>query len=92
MHYILFLIYLLDIVLGQSVSRDNMLEFLKAWRREQVEKIEAELKRLKSIENFIGSAEVDNFTPYLDDKMLASLGTDKPNFSKSKNKDKTKSA
>lgn len=31
----------------------EMLEFLNNWRDEQVKKIETELKRLNSIENFI---------------------------------------
>lgn len=67
-----------------------MLEFLKTWRREQVEKIQAELKRLKSIENFIGSAETENFSPYLDEKQLDALVAQKMNSSKPKSKDKTK--
>lgn len=30
-----------------------MLKFLNLWRKEQLEKVQAELKRLHSIENFI---------------------------------------
>ncbi|GJQ75661.1 hypothetical protein Trydic_g17736 [Trypoxylus dichotomus] len=76
--------------IGTSVSHDNMLDFLKAWRREQVEKIQAELKRLKSIENFIGSAEADNFSPYLDEKQLDALVAQKVNSPNPKSKGRTK--
>lgn len=65
-----------------------MVEFLKAWRREQVEKIQAELKRLKSIENFIGSAEAENFSRYLDDTQLDTLIAQKVDDSKGKSKTK----
>lgn len=47
-----------------------MNKFLQAWRKEQINKIEAELKRLHSIENFMKNVEDDNFKPYLDEQQL----------------------
>lgn len=34
-----------------------MVKFLRSWRREQIDKIQAELKRLHSIEDFINKAD-----------------------------------
>lgn len=36
-----------------------MLRFLNLWRKEQLEKVQAELKRLHSIENFIDNVDKD---------------------------------
>lgn len=54
-----------------------MVSFLNAWRREQVDKIQAELKRLHSIENFIGTINSNDFQPYLDGNALNTLMEEK---------------
>lgn len=50
-----------------------MNKFLQAWRKEQINKIESELKRLHSIENFMKNVEDENFKPYLDEQQLDAL-------------------
>lgn len=45
--------------LEETRSRDDMLRFLTLWRQEQLEKVQAELKRLHSIENFIENVDKD---------------------------------
>lgn len=45
-----------------------MVCFLDAWRKEQLNKIQGELKRLHCIEAFMESASQENFKPYLEDK------------------------
>lgn len=54
-----------------------MVDFLNSWRSEQIKKIEAELKRLHSIETFIESANKSNFQPYLEDTSMSVLGSKK---------------
>lgn len=43
-----------------------MIEFLNTWRSEQIRKIEAELKRLHSIENFIANTNKNNYPSNVD--------------------------
>lgn len=40
-----------------------MLRFLNLWRKEQLEKVQAELKRLHSIENFIDNVDREGPAP-----------------------------
>ncbi|XP_018324839.1 uncharacterized protein LOC108736776 [Agrilus planipennis] len=47
-------------------SRDSLMDFLKSWRKEQIEKIQVEIKRLQSIESFLCNADNAEFPP-LDD-------------------------
>lgn len=54
------LLVYLNIFTGDAWSRDDMLRFLNSWRKEQLDKVQAELKRLHSIENFIDNVDRDN--------------------------------
>lgn len=58
------------IITAEKTDKENMVKFLRSWRKEQLEKIEDELKRLHSIENYIENVDKDNFVPFLDEKQL----------------------
>lgn len=49
------------------------MQFLKTWRSEQLGKIRHELKRLHSIENYMGKVDTDNFEPFLDARQVNQL-------------------
>lgn len=53
----------------ETRSREDMLRFLNTWRKEQLNKVQAELKRLHSIETFIENVDKDNL-PTPDGKAL----------------------
>lgn len=55
-----------------------MIEFLNTWRSEQIRKIEGELKRLHSIENFIANTNKNNFQPYLENNSVNALSNKCP--------------
>lgn len=46
------------------------MQFLKSWRSEQIGKIRHELKRLHSIENYMGKVDGENFEPFLDGRQV----------------------
>lgn len=53
-----------------SSSREEMMRFLKLWRSEQIGKIRHELRRLHSIENYMGKVDGENFEPFLDGRQV----------------------
>lgn len=70
---------LYHVILDNTKSNDEMVQFLKAWRKEQIDKIQSELKRLHSIEDFISKA--DNCVPQRPQDMYGNtsfLTTEKP--------------
>lgn len=65
---------------GKSIntqSRDQLVNFLSSWKQEQIDKIQSELQRLHSIENFIGNCEKGNFPSNMGDKELHVLLAEK---------------
>lgn len=58
--------------IDESLSNGHMLGVLKNWRQEQVEKIQEELKRLHSIEEFMFTINKDN-TNLIDDKVIEQI-------------------
>lgn len=52
-------------------SKDEMVAFLKDFRKEQITKVCDELKRLQSIEAYLGSMDRCSFKPYLDNQDLS---------------------
>ncbi|KAJ9594939.1 hypothetical protein L9F63_013755 [Diploptera punctata] len=64
-----------------SVPYNKMVEFLTDWRREQVERIQNELKRLHSIEAFMKALEKEDFQPFIDGQLPQKLSEMKSNLS-----------
>lgn len=56
-----------------DISNEELMDFLKQWRSEQVDRIQLELKRLSSIEELMKNINMEEFEPFLETGVIEKL-------------------